>query len=184
MEVRDAVPADEETLVAIGLATGLFSAEEADALLRASLRGIFDGTADAATHVARVVERTVGADTAGDHAGAGASGAAAAGGLAADGVAGWTYLTADPSGPPHVWELFWIGVSPGVQGAGFGSALLSDAEVLARGRGARLLLISTSSMPVTARARAFYERHAYAQVGRIPGFYSDGDDKIIYWKAL
>lgn len=49
-----------------------------------------------------------------------------------------------------------------------------------RARGGRLLIIETSALPPTARARRFYERRGYAACGRIPDFYGDGDDKVIY----
>ena len=46
--VRDAAPADEAALVALGVSTGLFSPDEADALLRDTLREHFVDTASAA----------------------------------------------------------------------------------------------------------------------------------------
>ncbi len=173
------MPADEDALVALGVATGLFTSEEADGLLRASLRGIFDGSSDRKTHAARVVDTfsspSSPTPSTSDH---GSDGAAAAS------PAGWTYLSADPSGPPHVWELWWIGVSREAEGKGYASALLEDAESFARGGGATCLLICTSSTDATARARAFYERAGYRKVGQIPGYYGQGDDKVIFWKAL
>lgn len=158
--VRPATRDEEEALVAIGMASGLFTAGEADALLRTSLRGLFDGTADASTTAARVIDGPDGQP------------------------AGWTYISADPIGPPHVWELWWIGVDTQWLGRGYGKRLLADAEATARSGGAKLLLISTSSLDKTAPARALYERQGFLQVGRIPGYYADGDDKIIYCKTL
>lgn len=155
--VRPAAAGEEDTLVQLGLATGLFTPEEADALLGSSLRGVLDGSSGG---VARVVDGPGG------------------------GPAGWYYLSADPSGPPHVWELWWIGVSRADEGRGYGRMLLADAEAVAAAAGARLLLISTSSSPATARARAFYERQGYAPAGRIPGYYGEGEDKVVFHKPL
>jgi ribosomal protein S18 acetylase RimI-like enzyme len=167
---RDALAAEEDALVALGAATGLFSPEEADALLRSSLRGMFSGASDRATHAARVIDMP--------------NGVVGAEGAAHIVPAGWTYLSADPAGPPHVWELWWVGVAAAAVGKGYAAALLADAEAVARAGGASSLLISTSSTPATARARAFYTKHGYTQVGQIPGFYGAGDDKVIFWKAL
>lgn len=158
--VRDAAREDEDALVTLGSSTGLFSPEEAEALLRNSLRGMFDGTADAATHAARVIDGSDGQP------------------------AGWTYMSADEAGAEGVWELWWIGVSPAKQRTGVGSALLKDAEETARNAGARMLLISTSSTDGTAGARAFYAHKGYKEVGRIPAYYAPGDDKVMLWKAL
>lgn len=93
-------------------------------------------------------------------------------------------MSADSAGAVGVWELWWIGVSPSVQRKGVGSALLRDAEATARARGARMLLISTSSTDATAGARAFYARTGYTEVGRVPAYYGPGDDKVMLWKAL
>jgi ribosomal protein S18 acetylase RimI-like enzyme len=157
--VRSAAPADEDSLVALGMSTGLFTPEEADALLRDSLHTVFESSSDSSKHVARVID---GPD---------------------DTPAGWTYLSVDADSP-HAWELLWIGVRPSAQGTGVAASLLLDAENTARTNGARLLLISTSSTDVTARARAFYVKQGFAQVGRIPNYYGDGDDKILFHKGL
>jgi hypothetical protein len=47
-------------------------------------------------------------------------------------------------------------------------------------RGGRLLIIETSALPPTARARRVYERRGFSAWGRVPDFYGDGDDKMIY----
>lgn len=148
-------------LVEVGRATGLFSAEEADALLGATLAGLADGSLAADSHAALVAE-----------------------GGAGDSPLGWCYLARDAQAD-RVWELMWIGVTRAAEGtSGAGSALLKAAEALASERGARLLLISTSSTPATARARAFYERKGFARCGAIPDYYAAGDDKVIYSRSL
>jgi len=158
MAVRDALPSEEDSLVAIGEATSLFGAGEADALLRSTLRGLADGSLPRDAHFARA---------------AGPPGA----------PRGWSYLARDGSAD-GVFELMWIGVARDAEGAGVGRALLQDAEALARARGARMLLISTSSTDATARARAFYARSGFAKVGHVPAYYAPGDDKVVFHKAL
>jgi ribosomal protein S18 acetylase RimI-like enzyme len=83
------------------------------------------------------------------------------------------------------WELFWIGVSRSSEGTGVGSALLADAEDVAKRAGARTMRVCTSSTAATARARAFYERKGYKRGGEPEvDFYGPGDDKLEYAKAL
>jgi ribosomal protein S18 acetylase RimI-like enzyme len=148
----------------IGLASGnrprlWKSADEAETLLRSSLHGVFDGAAGPGAH-ARVADGPAGRPV------------------------GWAFVSRDAAGPPHVWELWWIGVARGAEGKGHGAALLADAEAVARAGGARMLLVSTSSAGATARARALYKRKGFALVGRIPGYYGEGEDKLVFWKGL
>jgi ribosomal protein S18 acetylase RimI-like enzyme len=157
---RDATAGEKDVLVELGMSTGLFSAEEAAELLGGSLDKVLAGTEVPTSLAARVVDGSDGRP------------------------AGWTYLSADPSGPPHVWELWWIGVRPGAEGRGCGSLLLGDAEAVAKAGGASMLLISTSSTGATERARRFYEGRGYKKVGQVPGYYGEGDDKVVFWKAL
>ena len=96
---------------------------------------------------------------------------------------GWTYFSPDAH-EEGVWELWWIGVLPEYHGHGVGALLLADFEAVASRNGARILLISTSSTESTARARAFYVRQGYLQVGQIPEFYGPVDDKVIFWKRI
>lgn len=158
--VRSARPDDEDALVDLGISTGLFTQDEADNLLRASLRAVFEESSRESTHAARVID---GSDGNPD---------------------GWTYLSVDATGPPHVWELFWIGVRASALGTGVAASLLSDAEATAKSMDASILLISTSSTDATARARGFYIKHGFTQVGQIPNYYGAGDDKIIFYKSL
>jgi ribosomal protein S18 acetylase RimI-like enzyme len=157
-EVRTVHASEEDALVTIGEATGIFGAGEADALLRSTLRSLADGTLPCESHVARA-EGAIGRPR------------------------GWSYLAREESAD-GVWELMWIGVTRDAEGAGVGRALLLDAESTARAQGARILLISTSCLDGTARARAFYARNGYAKVGEIPDYYAPGDGKVIFHKAL
>jgi ribosomal protein S18 acetylase RimI-like enzyme len=50
--------------------------------------------------------------------------------------------------------------------------------------GGRLILIETSSNPNYAAARSLYITLGYKHVSTIPDFYSPGDNKETYWKAL
>jgi ribosomal protein S18 acetylase RimI-like enzyme len=82
------------------------------------------------------------------------------------------------------FDLYWIAVDPAVQGSGVGSALLQEVERRLAMVDARLLLIETSSQPRYEPTRGFYERHGYREVARVPDFYAQGDDRVIFAKRI
>jgi uncharacterized protein len=82
------------------------------------------------------------------------------------------------------WDLYWIAVDPGRQRQHVGSVLLAAAERAAAAESGRTMLIETASKPSYEPARHFYERNGYAEIARIPDFYADDDDKIVYAKRL
>jgi ribosomal protein S18 acetylase RimI-like enzyme len=69
------------------------------------------------------------------------------------------------------YELNWIATDRNALRGGVGSALLRAVE-------------DTSATGPYAAARAFYERHGYHVVARIPDYYADGDDLLMYRKRL
>lgn len=157
--LRLAEPADTPALVALGVATGLFQPEEADLLLRSVLDDI---------HANRLGEGHLAYVWADAPAGP---------------PAGWVYFSPEAKAD-GVWELWWIGVDPTRQGRGIGDELLGFVEERVREAGGRLLLISTSSLPPLERTRRFYAKRGYAECGRIPDYYADGDDKVIFAKRV
>lgn len=82
------------------------------------------------------------------------------------------------------WDLYWIAVAADKQQQGIGGTLLGLAEKSMREEEARLVIIETSSLPAYERARQFYLNHGYEVIGRIPDFYTLGDDKLILQKRL
>lgn len=83
-----------------------------------------------------------------------------------------------------VYDLYWIAVDPDVERRGVGRVLLRRAEGFARGRGGRMMLIETSSLPSYRRQRAFYRKMGYRRVARIRDFFAAGDDKLVLRKDL
>lgn len=83
-----------------------------------------------------------------------------------------------------VYDIYWIVVHPSSWNRGIGSALLRKAEEEMRDRQARLLLIETSSLAPYAAPRAFYQRHGFEEISRVPNYYALGEDKLIYGKKL
>ena len=84
----------------------------------------------------------------------------------------------------RTWDVYWIAVHPAAQSAGVGTLLLQEVERRLARMDARLVIIETSSQPQYDLTRAFYARRGYAEVARVPDFYADGDDRVIFAKRL
>ena len=102
---------------------------------------------------------------------------------AQDGVAGYACFGATPL-TTGVWDLYWLAVATAQQSRGVGGALLAAAEAEAVAAGGRMLVVETASKPSYERARRFYARNGYRAVARVPDFYAERDDKVIYIKRL
>ena len=73
-----------------------------------------------------------------------------------------------------------IAVRPDLQGDGRGTSLMRYAEQDLRERGQRLLLVRTSGTPQYAATRAFYAGLGYAEHTRVPDYWTDGDDLVLF----
>jgi ribosomal protein S18 acetylase RimI-like enzyme len=82
------------------------------------------------------------------------------------------------------WNILMLIVSPDSHGQGHGRTLMSHVEETLVKRGARLVIVETSSGEGLERARAFYPKCGYIEEARIRNFYTKGDDKIIFTKNL
>jgi ribosomal protein S18 acetylase RimI-like enzyme len=82
------------------------------------------------------------------------------------------------------YDLYWLAVDPAAQGQGVGRALMREVERDLRARGARLLLVETSSRPDYENTRAFYARCGYVEAARIRDFYAPADDRIMLTTRL
>lgn len=82
------------------------------------------------------------------------------------------------------WHLYWICVHPDSRRAGLGRALAAHAENFARDRGGRRLVLETSGRADYTPSRRFYEAFGFEPRGRIPDFYREGDDCLIYCKTI
>jgi GNAT superfamily N-acetyltransferase len=82
------------------------------------------------------------------------------------------------------FDLYWLAVDPAVQGRGVGRRIVHDVERQLRERGARMLLVETSSRPDYSKTRAFYARCGYTESARIRDFYAPADDRIMLTTRL
>lgn len=105
------------------------------------------------------------------------------GGFDHDDLVAYACFGATP-GTDRTFDLYWIAVHPRAQGNGSGSHLLAEVEQRLRDRGARLLVVETSSRPEYNATRRFYLARGYHEAARMRDFYAVGDDRVIYTKAL
>lgn len=80
-------------------------------------------------------------------------GGAARGGLMAEGIGEWMHIS-----------LLWV--EDEFRGRGFGTSLLEKAEVEAKIRGAKGILVDTFSF----QAPPFYKKHGYSAYGQVDDF--------------
>jgi ribosomal protein S18 acetylase RimI-like enzyme len=155
--MQPAAPEDTPALVALAAATGVFKLLEVETL--EELLGDYHASYRALGHRCDTL-RGVGGE-----------------------LAGFSYH-APAAMTDRAWYLYWIVVAPGRQGQGDGKALLDHVEAAVRGAGGRVLLVETSGLPPYEPARRFYLRHGYELVARVPDYYADGDDQIIFRKRF
>lgn len=156
--LRPPVPTDTPAILALGVDTAMFRPDEV-----APVQQMLDGFHAGQLVPGHRVEVWVDEPTA-----------------APVGVA---YFGPDPN-TDRKWDLWMIAVAPARQGQGIGGDLLRSAEAHARAGDGRVMLIETSSLPRFDPTHAFYRKHGYTEVARIPDFYRDGDSKVIFWKRL
>lgn len=82
------------------------------------------------------------------------------------------------------WNILALGVAPRHQGSGAGRQLTQQMEAQIEDQGGRIIIVDTSGTEAFAKTRAFYEKTGYTEAARIRDFWSKGDDKVTFWKAL
>ena len=78
------------------------------------------------------------------------------------------------------YDLYWIAVSPKAQGSGLAQQLIETTHKHIRSLNGTHVYAETSSTSNYNSARKFYIKQKYIEVARIPSFYKEGDDKVIY----
>ena len=80
------------------------------------------------------------------------------------------------------WNLLAIGFRLAHQGKGYGAKLIAEVEKSLHGE--RILIVEASGLDEFAATRRFYETQGYTREAVIRDYWADGDDKVIFWKAL
>jgi ribosomal protein S18 acetylase RimI-like enzyme len=99
-------------------------------------------------------------------------------------VTGFVYYAPADLTDGGTWDLWWIIVAKARQGRGLGARLLDLVEQSVRQEGGYQLLIETSSLPQYEPTRRFYLKYGYHVITRIPDYYAEGDDLIIFRKRI
>ncbi len=84
----------------------------------------------------------------------------------------------------RAFDLTMIAVRPDLQSTGRGEALMRHAENDLRERGQRLVVVRTSGTAQYDRTRAFYRRLGYTEHTRVPDYWTDGDDLVLFTTRL
>lgn len=82
------------------------------------------------------------------------------------------------------WNMLALAVRPDLQGKRLGAALVHAAEQHLKDTGQRILIVDTSGTDDFALTRKFYAQNGYEEEARIRDFWANGDDKVIFRKAL
>jgi D-alanine-D-alanine ligase len=82
------------------------------------------------------------------------------------------------------YDLYWIAVHGDYHKQGIGGVLLAMTEERIAGRQGRVIWVETSGREKYLPTRKFYQRCGYSEEAVLKGFYSAGDDKVVYAKRL
>lgn len=84
----------------------------------------------------------------------------------------------------YSWDIYWLAVRSDLQGKGIGKRLIEGAEAFIKAKTPKAVVrIETSIKKEYSAAHGLYERMKFKEMGRVPNFYSCGDDLIIYYKT-
>jgi ribosomal protein S18 acetylase RimI-like enzyme len=82
------------------------------------------------------------------------------------------------------FDLYWIAVLPEHQRQGIGKRLIEETQRMISSMGGTRIYIETSSRKQYEHTRSFYLKSGYSAEAVFKDFYSPGDDKIVFCKAL
>jgi [ribosomal protein S18]-alanine N-acetyltransferase len=98
------------------------------------------------------------------------------------GIAGFAIAGTHHRRGATVGRLITIDVRTDARRRGLGHALLAAVEERLRAAGAAAIVLEVAVD--NAGAKAFYERHGFAKIGRIPGYYLGRIDALAMEKVL
>jgi GNAT superfamily N-acetyltransferase len=87
-------------------------------------------------------------------------------------------------GTADSFDLYWIAVHQSQRGKGLGRQLMHRAEIAIASLMGKKIWIETSSRDIYESTRQFYLKACCEEIARLPDFYGENDDKIIYLKRV
>lgn len=84
----------------------------------------------------------------------------------------------------YTYEVYWIATRAGHMRRGYGREIFAFVEEEIRRRGGRQLIVETSSQPRNQVSQMFYAKTGCHLAARLPDFYDEGDDMLVYMKLL
>ncbi|MEI6127114.1 MAG: GNAT family N-acetyltransferase [Pseudomonadota bacterium] len=83
------------------------------------------------------------------------------------------------------WDAYWLAVAAKAQKKGIGMRLLQRMQQYTCQSGSKAVIrIETAGKKEYAYVRSFYIKAGFEEAGRIPDFYTDGDDLVIFRKTI
>lgn len=82
------------------------------------------------------------------------------------------------------FDLYWIVVSPKVQGQGVGKKIMEATEERIAALDGKHIYAETSSTDHYIPARKLYLKHGFIEACVVKDFYRNGDDKVLYQKHV
>ncbi|MDA8122751.1 MAG: GNAT family N-acetyltransferase [Deltaproteobacteria bacterium] len=82
------------------------------------------------------------------------------------------------------FDLYWLATRADRMGKGYGRKIVAFVEEEVRRRGGKLLVIETSSKESYGATQEFYLKIGCTLAATLPAYYDEGDDKLIYLKAI
>lgn len=83
------------------------------------------------------------------------------------------------------WDIYWLVVNKPSQGRGIGKTLLRKVyEFITHTDRRATIRVETAGKESYAHTRNFYRSAGFTEVGRIPDFYSPGDDLVILHRVV
>jgi GNAT superfamily N-acetyltransferase len=82
------------------------------------------------------------------------------------------------------FDLYWLATRADRMGKGYGRKIVAFVEEEVKRRGGKLLVIETSSKESYGATQEFYLKIGCTLAATLPGYYDEGDDKLIYLKRI
>jgi len=83
------------------------------------------------------------------------------------------------------WDIYWLVVDKSFQRRGVGKILLKRMQVfIAKTNRTAIVRVETSGRNECKYVRNFYKNAGFTEAARIPDFYSQRDDLVIFFKKI